>query len=249
MTHRQNPGGDLTPILMLGGLGALAYYAYTQGWLSAFFPVGTVVGTQTQTSPPAQTAPPAQNSAPAATPRPAQSSAPASWGGPSLDTIFANLLAAEQAAMSASSPDPELTCPGGTSSTPSPQLACITAAQGTAAALTAQGGAIAATAQAQANAQLALCLAQANAKPSTSSCSMPAATYDVHNWYLVYRANAGITVAPTPPDHTTVISLQNYWVWAAPLLQQSNPGLSGGFGGGFGAYWELGRQIVRQRGW
>jgi hypothetical protein len=81
------------------------------------------------------------------------------------------------------------------------------------------------------------------AAPST--CANPYALYDVFNWYLVNRANVGISSAPAPPDNTTVLSLSDYWAWAAPLLQAQIPGLSG-----YGAmYAGLGALAARMRGW
>ena len=82
----------------------------------------------------------------------------------------------------------------------------------------------------------------APATPAT--CSNPYATYDVFNYYLV-QANIGVTAAPAPPDHTSQISLTDYWAWAAPLLQQQMPGLSG-----FGhVYAGLGMLTRAVRGW
>ena len=69
-----------------------------------------------------------------------------------------------------------------------------------------------------------VCSLDGSAKPAT--CSNPYATYDVFNYYLV-AAGVGVSTAPNPPDHSTQLSLSDYWAWAAPELQQAMPGLSG----------------------
>lgn len=70
-------------------------------------------------------------------------------------------------------------------------------------------------------------------------------TYDVFNWYLVH-ANVGVTDGQLQaPDHTSQISLAQYWAWAAPQLQSQIPGLSG-----FGhIYAGLGAIMRQMRGW
>lgn len=85
--------------------------------------------------------------------------------------------------------------------------------------------------------------ASMNTVPAT--CSNPYATYDVFNYYLV-AANVGVSTAPAPPDHTTQLSLTDYWAWAAPLLQEQIPGLSG-FGHVYAGIGALARSIGR--GW
>lgn len=63
------------------------------------------------------------------------------------------------------------------------------------------------------------------------SCSVPMATPDVWNWYLVNRANVGVSVAPSSTDMgldpSTPITGSAYWAAAAPVLRQRIPGLSG----------------------
>lgn len=225
---------------MLGGIGALAYYGYSQGWFSSFFgtpaAASPAVGTNLATGQPAagSTGTPAAGGG---TPTP-------TWRGPTLDQMYAATLAAEQAAMSASVPDPALTCVGSVAITP-----------GTAAApATPVGGGVVATNPNQRRTATGAPITPVTGTPAALSglgaaCSMPQATYDVHNWYLVNRANSGITAGPEPPDHTTVVSLADYWTWAAPLLKAANPGLAGGFGRGLGAYAELGRLMQMQRGY
>ena len=236
--RQQNPGGDAVgTLLMLGGIGALAYYGYSQGWFSAF--LGTpaaaspAVGTNLATGQPAATG--TQTGTPPVS----------TWAGPSLDQMYASLLTAEQAAMSASVPDPALSCAGGVAITPGTAAAPLTPVGGGSVA-TNPNAARTATGQTTTTPTYTQ---SALSGLGAAACAMPHATYDVHNWYLTNRANSGITAGPEPPDHTTVVSLADYWAWAAPLLKAANPGLAGGFGRGLGAYAELGRLMQIQRGW
>ena len=157
---------------MLGGIGALAYYGYSQGWFSAF--LGTpaaaspAVGTNLATGQPAATG--------------TQTGSPAvhTWAGPSLDQMYTALLAAEQAAMSASVPDPALTClvvPGSTTSNAvnTTPITSGSIATNPNAARTATGQALSTPIYTQ----------SALSGLGAVSCAMPLATYDVHNWYLV----------------------------------------------------------------
>lgn len=217
--------------MMLGGIGALAYYGYSQGWFSAF--LGTpaaaspAVGTNLATGQPAATG--TQTGTPPVS----------TWAGPSLDQMYASLLTAEQAAMSASVPDPALSCAGSVISATAPVVnGGGTVATDPNAARTAAGQAASTPT-----------FTQSALSGLGDACALPIATYDVHNWYLTNRANSGITAGPEPPDHTTVVSLADYWTWAAPLLKAANPGLAGGFGKGLGAYAELGRLMQMQRGY
>lgn len=232
--RQENPGGDaLGSILLIGGFGAIAYYLYSQGFFSSF--LGTpaagspAVGTNLATGQTGGTGTP-----PAST-----------WSGPSLDAMYAATLAAEQAAMSASVPDPALSCAGGVAITPGTAAAPLTPVGGGSVATNPNAARTAAgqTTTTPTYTQSAL------SGLGAAACAMPQATYDVHNWYLTNRANSGIAAAPEPPDHTTVVSLADYWTWAAPLLKAANPGLAGGFGRGLGAYAELGRLMQMQRGW
>jgi len=60
----------------------------------------------------------------------------------------------------------------------------------------------------------------------SGTASNPVASYDVHNWYLVNRANVGVKDGElVAPDHTSQISLNDYWSWASGQL--SNQGLVG----------------------
>lgn len=231
--RRENPGGDaLGSLLLIGGFGAIAYYLYSQGFFSSFLgtpaaaspAVGTNLATQTAGTgtPPAST-----------------------WSGPSLDAMYAATLAAEQAAMSASVPDPALSCAGGVAITPGTAAAPLTPVGGGSVA-TNPNAARTATGQTTTTPTYTQ---SALSGLGAASCAMPQATYDVHNWYLTNRASSGITAGPEPPDHTTVVSLADYWTWAAPLLKAANPGLAGGFGKGLGAYAELGRLMQMQRGY
>ena len=241
---RENPGGDaIGTLLLLGGAGAILYYLYSQGFFASFMgsPAGSpAVGTNLATGTPAagSTGTPAAGS----TGTPAGGGTPtATWAGPTLDQMYAATLAAEQAAMSASVPDPALTCVGVTSSS------TVVSTRPGVSTVPVGGGSIAVRPNAPRTAITGTPSALSGL--GAASCAMPQATYDVHNWYLVNRANSGITAGPEPPDHTTVVSLADYWTWAAPLLKAAHPGLAGGFGRGLGAYAELGRLMQMQRGY
>lgn len=233
--RRENPGGDaLGSILLIGGFGAIGYYLYSQGFFSSF--LGTPAAGSPAVGTNLATGQPASGTTPAAT----SGSPPAStWTGASLDQMYAALLAAEQAAMTASVPDPALSCAGVTAPTATP-----VAGRPGVSTVPVGGGSIAVRPPVRSGSGTAAALSGLGA-----ACAMPMATYDVHNWYLTNRANSGITAGPEPPDHTTVVSLADYWAWAAPLLKAANPGLAGGFGRGLGAYAELGRLMQMQRGY
>jgi hypothetical protein len=62
---------------------------------------------------------------------------------------------------------------------------------------------------------------------------------------LTNRANVGISTPPNAPDHTAIISLTDYWAWAAPQLQGMIPGLAG-LGD---VYAGLGALVRERRGW
>lgn len=227
MTKRENPA-DMGPLLLLGGLG-LAYYLWSTGYFSSLFGASAASpATSAGTGTSGGTAVPA-GSSPTATSQP-------SYSGPTLDQMFANLLAAEQAAMSASSPDTALTCGGASTA------GVVSSRSGVDTGIATNPNLGRTAGRTPAGTQAAL------SGLGATVCAMPYATYDVHNWYLVNRAGSGIAAAPNPPDHTAVLSLSDYWTWAAPLLKAQVPGLSGGFGRGLGAYAELGQLMRMQRG-
>jgi hypothetical protein len=72
--------------------------------------------------------------------------------------------------------------------------------------------------------------------PARCAAGSIQATYDVFNWYLL-KANPSISAPPNAPDHTTQITLTQYWQWAAPLLKAQIAGLSGLGRHGLGAVW------------
>lgn len=82
--------------------------------------------------------------------------------------------------------------------------------------------------------------------PSLSGdASNPVADYDVHNYYVVHSGNGIPDGLLQAPDHTTLLTLSDYWAWAAPQLSAKIAGLSG-----VGAvYAGLGALARKQRGW
>ena len=234
---------DSSTLIGLGIAAAVGYYGYTQGWFSILF------GSWTSSNVTAAAAPSGATSSSvtaASSATPASTSQP-SYSGPSLDQIFEALLQVTQAAYGS---DPAVTCsasgiagfglvPGhGVTQTATPVVGTSRLGYNpvpvTSVPVRPVGGTVSNRSVVPAAAVVA-------------PCSMPYATADVFNWYLVNRANVGVNVGPNPADHTTVMSLQDYWTWAAPLLQQSMPGLAGGWGG-LGAYAELGRILQMQSG-
>ena len=226
---------SMTPILLLGGAG-LAYWGYTQGWFSSLFGAAAAVPASSGASSPGAAA--GTGSGPG-TPAPSGPSQP-SYSGPSLDQMFQSLQSAVQAAYGS---DPALSCGVG-----SPQsLSGYGAVEANAPRGQTNAVAVSRVIAAQSNPLSGGVVTNAPRGAVSGSCSNPLATYDVFNWYLV-SAVPSVGSAPNPPDHTTVISLTDYWVWAAPLLKQAMPGLAGGFNGGFGGYAELGMILERQAG-
>ena len=180
---------DNSTIFVVGGLGVLAYYAYTQGWLSSIFgtPTSATSATTAAASTPAATTTAAQTTAVATIP---PTTTTVSSSGPSLAQILAGLTAQIQSHIGS---DPALVC------------------------------------------------------PASGSCGTGGvtSTYDVFNWYLV-AANVGVSAGPAPPDHTSQITLAQYWAWVAPILQQQMPGLAG-LGNVYAGLGALVRQV--KRGW
>jgi hypothetical protein len=81
----------------------------------------------------------------------------------------------------------------------------------------------------------------------TGTSSNPTASCDVFNFYLT-QANVGVSdgmLDCSPIRGNGPLTLTAYWAWAAPLLQQKIPGLSG-----LGSvYAGLGALVRAQRGW
>ena len=202
-------------LLMLAAGGALVYWLSTQNAAATATPSSSTSpapgASPTGGSPGAVT--PANSPAPAAS-APPSTSAPV-YSGPSLAQMFQALLAAVQADAS----NPAITCGVGTPSNLSGVGAVETNAPRTS------------TTSVIASRSIPLVnggVVRNTPRVSPSGpCANPIGTYDDFNWYLVNRANVGITSAPNPPDHTSQITLTDYWAWAAPLLQQQIPGLSG----------------------
>lgn len=225
---------SMTPILLLGGAG-LAYWGYTQGWFSSLFGASAAPASSGAPS----TAPAGGTVGPTATS--SQASVPAStpsYSGPSLDQMFQSLQTAVRAAYGS---DQALSCAVG-----SPQSLSGYGAVETNAPRTQTNTAVSRLIAARSIPLTGGVETNAPRGAVSGSCSNPLATYDVFNWYLA-KAVPSVT-PPGPPDHTTVISLNDYWTWCAPLLKQAMPGLAGGFNSGFGGYAELGMILERQAG-
>jgi len=228
-------------LLGVGIVGGLAYWGYTQGWFASFFgsaaasPNAAGGSASTPSSPPAL---------PPASPTSTGGAGASSYSGPSLDQMFQSLQSVVQAAVGS---DSALSCGGGSAGS----LSGLGARPGVAPRPDAGSPSVGVLISRGPSASSGIAPNQGivTNKPRVSgSCSNPEATYDVFNWYLVNAANVGVSSAPNPPDHTSVISLSDYWTWAAPQLKQMMPGLAGGFNGGLGAYAELGRILQMQAG-
>lgn len=224
--------------------GAVGYYGYTQGWFSSLFGSSAASsGSSTSGAPGgAGTSSSGSGAAPYA-----PSSSP-SYSGPSLDQMFQSLQAAVKAAFGV---DPHLSCAGmsGFGILPGHGTSTGTSAPPTPPPIIGRQGFVTDPNPLQiTDRRIGGVVAQRPAAPVSgpSSCANPMATYDVFNWYLTNRA--GGPAGPNPPDHTSVVSLTDYWTWAAPLLKQAIPGLAGGFNGGLGGYAELGMILERQAG-
>ena len=219
---------DSTGLILLAGGAAVAYYGYTQGWFASW---GLSPAAATPAPAPTPTMPAAASTSaalPSATTMPATAATPAgsSYSGPSLAAMLAALTAKVQASIGS---DSDLICPASSNSAVSQATANLQAAQ--TALAQAQASMIPANVQSAmqdvVTATQALAAAAGSASASTCAVSSVVATYDVWNWFLV---NAGVGVKDgqlQAPDHTSQISLAQYWAWAAPQLQSQIPGLSG----------------------
>lgn len=147
----------------------------------------------------------------------------------------------------ATTPASTPSAPAGTPAAQTPPVSSTSAGGGTAAASSTPSASVNTLANVFSQLKTAEAAAFGAADPAlTGSASNPVASYDVHNWYLVNRTDAGLTDGQLQaPDHTTQISLTDYWAWAAPQLQQAMPGLTGlGY-----VYAGLGAIARMQRGW
>ena len=242
---------DSSGVIILGLGAAVAVYGYTQGWFSSLFgsaaaaPASAAGGSGVSTS--GGSTATGGGVTPTAASTPTAPSQP-SYSGPSLDQMFQALQSAVGAAYGG---DPALTCGGGGSLSGFGVLATKTPGgmnPGSGVQVIKAIGSRPSYGIVM-NAPRTTATSDGTGAP-TSAPSCPAlnviATYDVFNWYLV-AAVPSIGTAPSPPDHTSQISLQDYWTWAAPQLKQQIPGLAGGFNGGLGAYAELSMILQRQR--
>lgn len=213
-------GGGNT-ILIVGALG-VAVYGYFQGWFASL-----AIGTEPYNAyaPAAAASPTTTGTTSTVTTTPTAVATTSAYSGPSLAQMFAALRKAEQAAFGS---DSSLTCGGGGAMSGlgilrAPSSIDVTRASGSA---PSRG--------------------QSTVAAPVTSCANPYATYDGHNWYLTQRANVGVTDGQlAAPDHTTLVSLSDYWAWAAPLLQRQIPGLAG-LGNVYAGLNDLAR---RARGW
>ena len=222
-------------LVTLGILGAAAYFAW-QWWQTncvagaTGFPCSMLPASTAAAATTTSTTTPTATTTTASTPAPATPT----YSGPSLSVMFSALQSAVAAAYGS---DPALTCsPGMGIVDRSPII------------IGKQIGPVLGTgmpAGPASNISSVTPVSATSGATRPSRCANPYALYDVFNWYLVNRANVGISSAPAPPDNTTVLSLSDYWAWAAPLLQAQIPGLSG-----YGAmYAGLGALAARMRGW
>ena len=207
-------GPNILAVVGVAGAAYLAYEYWQYGGFGGTPNCGTIFGTPPgancgAASPAISTTTPSSpvSAAPSSPPVvSAQAVAPAApaYTGPSLDAMYAALVAAVVTGMQ--NGDAAVTCPGQgvsgfglvrTRPVPAPVVAVRGAAR--------------------------------SAAPA--SCTAPMASPDVWNWYLVNRANVGVTSAPSSAAmglaESTPVSGPTYWAAAAPLLQQQIPGLAG----------------------
>lgn len=217
-------GGGLGTLVTVGLVGLAGWWIYENFFAAAAAAAPAAGGVAPQTGAPA-----ASSGTPAAA-----STAPTTpvYSGPDLDTIYAAL---QSAVVGAFGTDPALTCPSGAGvsavSAGATALRSITAPQIT---IPEQGGHPAAVAGGIPRRTVATGQTSAPSCPAASIT----ATYDVFNYYLM-KAVPSIGSAPNPPDHTSTLTLSGYWQWAAPVLQQQIPGLSGLGRAGLGAIWGI----------
>ncbi len=172
-------------------------------WLYNQYSTGTGIFAPAASSAPASAAASASpGTTPASPPAPNASPAP-TYSGPSLDAMYSQLVAAVQASYGG---DPAIGCQG---------------LSGLGAGVQVRGHGPAPQAASD---------PLPPAKPA--SCSTPLATPDVWNWYLVNRANVGVSSAPSPADAfpgaelSAPITGAQYWAGVSPLLSKQL-GMSG----------------------
>ena len=227
---------DNSSLLILGGVGVLAWYGYTKGWFASFglSPVAAAPAATPSTPVMPTTAPTTSTPMVPATPPPTPSAPAApSYSGPSLSQMFSSLQAVVQAAYGS---DSALSCAGAVPVGPTPSnppASTVNTGSGSHASMSGFG-------DISTDSTLV-----ASGSPLPATCANPISTKDVFNWYLVNRANVGISSGPSSNSDQTPLSLTDYWAWAAPQLQTMHPGLSG-----YGSiYAGLGEITRRLRGW
>ena len=226
-------------LVMFGLLGLGAWWVY-----STFFSGAAAVPAS-----PAPGASPAGGTAAAgggpASPSPAASSAPtpASYSGPSLAQMFAALKA--KVATAYQNGETAVTCQQsfGTASNLS-GFGAIEANAPSARTSAAATGGVSRVIAARSIPLTGGIVTNAPRVTAPAGCSTYSATYDVLNWYLTQTGMLGQTVTPDPPDHTSIVTLEQYWAWVSPLLQQQIQGLSGMGRWGLGHIGNI-RAIVR----
>jgi hypothetical protein len=225
----------VSTILKFGLLGGAAWWVWNTFFSSAASPIsatGTASGGGTTGA-----AGTATNTGANASASQTGGTAAPTYSGPSLATIRGNLLAAVQSAYGS---DSAIGCAGSGSSlsgfgaieTNGPRVgtggvSIVTRRSATGYTAASPGGSLGVETN----------MPRGNA----AACSTFQATYDVFNWYLTNRSQIPSSVpivGPNPPDHTTVVTFDQYWAWVAPLLQQQVKGLSG-FRGGLGHFQAL----------
>jgi hypothetical protein len=230
-------------VVKWGILGVAAYWIYT-----TFFS-GSIklpaLGTEAYGDWPATSS---TSSSSTSTTTPSTPSAPSTpaYSGPSLDQMYANLQASVQAAYGS---NPALSCGtttgtgvsgfGGFGATPSRMLQPV---GGSSSRSLQPVGTTSPSRLRSVNTQPVIVgtMIPSSGGTQTPPANCPTgsiqATYDDFNWYLL-QANPSISAPPNAPDHTSQITLNQYWQWAAPLLKQQIPGLSGLGRYGLGAIW------------
>lgn len=204
--------GDILKLALIGGAGYLAYeWWQNQQAAARASSTGTGTGAASGTTPAAASG----GSAPA--PAPA-SGGNSGYSGPSLDAIYAQLVAAAIAGMQGG--DTSVTC--GSNGALSGFGIVRNIGGGTGVVQRKSAGSTGAA-------------TSGSTSTGNASCSTPLANPDVWNWYLMNRTAMGqyISAAPGPDvafpgaDRTVPITGAQYWAGVAPLLQQQLPGLSG----------------------
>lgn len=205
-------------LLVLGGLGIGGYLAYQ------YYQKNAAVGS------PASGVLPQAPAGSAASQQPSGSQpapqVPASYSGPSLDQIYAQLLSAAIAGMKGG--DTSVSCAGLSGY----RRGLGIGGRGTS--LRSSGDPTAPLPDPRFTHPVAGGIAlrsTGSASAAPVSCSTPTATYDVWNWYLVNRTNAGISSGPSSSDAgvdpTVQLTAAQFWAAVAPLLRQRIPGISG----------------------